>query len=210
MHTHTSAEVIRLPSAQPEPTRKRKGRKSLAERLSEKIDRSAGLFGCWPFTGTTKKDTGRGLLRALNPRTGKTYAREAYVVAWELHHGRQVAEGKLICHTCNNPLCCNPYHLREDTQTGNMADAKRAGKLTGRKLDGEKAREIVELAENGMTVPDLAKRYGCGREAIRNVLRGQTYSWATGIKRGQRVRVGKPKLTVIIGGKVLQEARAVA
>lgn len=209
MHAPTSADIIRLPSAQPEPTRKRRGR-SLAERLSGKIDRSAGLFGCWPFIANAKSDTGRGQIRALNPRTGKTYAREAYAVFWELHHGRPVAPGKVICHTCNNPLCCNPYHLREDTQTANMADAKRAGKLAGRKLDTKKACKIVELAQNGMTVPELAKRYGCGREAIRNVLRGQSYSKATGIQRGQRVRVGKPKLTVIIGGKALEEARAVA
>lgn len=34
----------------------------------------------------------------------------------------QISEGKFLCHTCNNPQCCNPLHVYEGNQRHNMKD----------------------------------------------------------------------------------------
>jgi HNH endonuclease len=42
-------------------------------------------------------------------------------------------QGAEACHSCDQPRCCNPGHLRWDTHQGNMADMRdrgRAGALT--------------------------------------------------------------------------------
>jgi hypothetical protein len=42
--------------------------------------------------------------------------------AWELSRKCKVPEGKMILHTCDNSLCCNPSHLYCGTQSNNMCD----------------------------------------------------------------------------------------
>lgn len=36
-------------------------------------------------------------------------------------------EEKIVCHTCNNPACCNPNHLYVGSQKENMKDREIAG-----------------------------------------------------------------------------------
>lgn len=46
----------------------------------------------------------------------------AHRVAWELANG-QLAGDRFVLHSCDNPPCCNPAHLRPGTQADNVADA---------------------------------------------------------------------------------------
>lgn len=39
------------------------------------------------------------------------------------------AEGETVMHTCDNPPCCNPRHLRVGTQQDNIADATAKGRM---------------------------------------------------------------------------------
>jgi hypothetical protein len=36
---------------------------------------------------------------------------EAYVYFWEKKNGRKVPRGKMLGHTCENSICCNPDHV---------------------------------------------------------------------------------------------------
>ena len=36
---------------------------------------------------------------------------KAHRIAWALYNNKEVPEGKLILHRCNNKGCCNPKHL---------------------------------------------------------------------------------------------------
>src|SRR5687767_4483035 len=47
--------------------------------------------------------------------------RQAHRYAYEISHG-YIPTGKLILHSCDNPPCCNPAHLRIGTDKENRAD----------------------------------------------------------------------------------------
>lgn len=76
---------------------------------------------CWRWKGTLSK-FGHGRFRFA----GKSYY--AHRVAWTLINGQNPA-GKMVCHTCDNPLCCNPSHLFVGSSTDNNRD--RASKNRG-------------------------------------------------------------------------------
>jgi hypothetical protein len=113
----------------------------------------------------------------------------AHRVAWEVANGRAVPEGMHILHSCHEPSCVDPDHLRPGTHADNMADkAARWGYhyprlprgLTPRpsgsqshlaKLVESQVREIRELyARGGITQRAIAIRYGMSRAEIWSIL----------------------------------------
>ena len=55
--------------------------------------------------------------------------RYAHRVAMELFNGVSPQPDDLVMHTCDNPPCVNPDHLKIGTQTDNMRDASRKGRI---------------------------------------------------------------------------------
>src|SRR5205085_1321443 len=53
----------------------------------------------------------------------------------------------LVCHTCDNPTCCNPYHLFEGSDTDNVWDKERKGRSNNphQRLRKEQVIEIRKL-----------------------------------------------------------------
>lgn len=55
--------------------------------------------------------------------------------AWILTHPNQILTKKdLICHTCDNPPCCEPYHLFLGTILTNNQDSKAKGRRMHQKM----------------------------------------------------------------------------
>lgn len=90
-----------------------------------KIDKETG---CHLWTGC-RNSFGYGLMRV-----GKGLAR-AHRMAWEAKFG-PIPEGMVVMHTCDNPPCCNPEHLKLGTHGDNNRDRVKKGRGKGaRTLD---------------------------------------------------------------------------
>ena len=75
--------------------------------------------GCWEWQGS------------LSGGRGRYRNQVAYRVAWELWHGRKL--GAWHCrHSCDNPRCVRPDHLRRGTNHQNLREAGSRGLLKGR------------------------------------------------------------------------------
>jgi hypothetical protein len=91
----------------------------LADRFRAKIDASAGPDACHVWLGTKIKG-GYGMA-SLGGRT---------VLAHRLAHALATgdATAEVVMHTCDNPSCVNPAHLRSGTHMENTADKMAKGR----------------------------------------------------------------------------------
>jgi len=163
-------------------------------RLDQNIDRSAGPDACWPWRGTlTSKGYGRlrvGARTYLAHRV--TYA--AYVAGAALLADRNA----LVLHSCDNPPCCNPSHLRIGDNADNMRDAHERGRLklpVGRKFKaGERrggkleASDVVAIRRNaeGLSQRAWARRLGVSQTQVSRAFHGVTFPEVSALPRVPR------------------------
>lgn len=90
------------------------------ERLDARVDRSGGPDACWPWMGA-RNEHGYGVLRVdgRNERTHRLALRRE-----EPDPGPDIK----VLHSCDNPPCCNPSHLRYGSQGDNIMDAIERGR----------------------------------------------------------------------------------
>jgi HNH endonuclease len=118
---------------------------------------------CWEWTGT-RNNTNYGLTSLDCKQMG------AHRAAWILMYG-EIPEGINVCHTCDNPPCCNPEHLFLGTQSDNIKDMYDKGKrkkiLLSRKL------EIIKfhLDNPSKKIKELAIIFNLSCSAIYKLLR---------------------------------------
>lgn len=70
---------------------------------------------CWPWQGYLKPSNGHGLT------SYKGLPMHASRKAWFLTHGLP-PHGFIICHKCDNKVCCNPDHMYLGTLEDNALD----------------------------------------------------------------------------------------
>lgn len=99
---------------------KRWPKRTLAERFWQKVD-CRELAECWPWTAR-KIATGYGQFQVR-----KGLWKYAHRMAYELTQGSFDSRWHIL-HSCDNPPCCNPAHLRRGTHQENMAEMKAKGR----------------------------------------------------------------------------------
>lgn len=99
----------------------------MRERFEEKYTRGED-WKCWPWTAAKDYD-GRGVFKVNTSLSSRASGgtQPAPRVAYELYVG-PVPYGLVVMHTCDNPNCVNPAHLRIGTQTENMRDMINKGR----------------------------------------------------------------------------------
>jgi hypothetical protein len=145
---------------------------------------------CWLWTAG-KNAAGYGQLRYEGA------AQCAHRVSWQVRRG--TIPGKLsVLHKCDERACVRPGHLFLGTQTDNMQDAKRKGRLLTPRGDrngsslhpesrayGERNGQAVltdaavreirrKHVSGGFTYAALGKYYGCTQSNIGCIIRGKS------------------------------------
>jgi hypothetical protein len=92
-----------------------------------------GLDECWEWKAS-RNVKGYGKIGKGNPLTTSL----AHRLCYYLTHGN-IPLHHYILHSCNNPGCCNPTHLRADTQKENMLD---------KILSGHTRSQLTEVERN--------------------------------------------------------------
>ena len=88
---------------------------NFASRFWSRVERGAP-YECWPWRGALHEQGYGQLTVAKRPL-------KAHRVAYVLHSGADPDPMLRICHSCDNPRCCNPDHLWLGTQKQNVRDA---------------------------------------------------------------------------------------
>jgi len=97
------------------------------EKHAAKIEYGAPS-GCWLWTAGA---TGRGYGQVRSRGKVRYAHREAY----ENEHGTGSADGLVVRHKCDTPLCVNPDHLEIGTHADNIRDRDERGRHVA--LNGE-------------------------------------------------------------------------
>lgn len=128
---------------------------------------------CWEWQGSRNK-FGYGTVNIQN------LASKAHRAAWFFTYGRLPA--LCILHSCDNPACCNPAHLREGTHQDNSDDKR----IRGRQAYGEQVKRghltninILAIRSayrlRNATQIALASQYQVCRQTIADIVHRKTW-----------------------------------
>lgn len=145
------------------------------EKFWSRVDKSPGLGRdgkCWEWQGKKLKRGYGNILFERKPRM-------VHHVSWFLEYGQFPV--LWLLHSCDNPACVNPEHLREGTYVDNTADmVSRNRQSKGEHRPNSKLKEADILAIRAeptvwgiQTI--LSKRYGVPTASISRIRRG--LSW---------------------------------
>ena len=150
------------------------------ERFWSRVEKSAG---CWRWVG--------GVQRRASGATsyGVFCVGKARILAHRLAvmiDGRDLGPDQVVMHTCDNPQCVRPDHLRVASQRENLADmwAKGRGKRRrfdlgikhhNAKLTPELVAALLAARAEGATFKALGERYGINPSTAHDICAGRTW-----------------------------------
>jgi hypothetical protein len=134
---------------------------------------------CWPWSGQINS-WGYGDCHYQGRRTS------ASRVAYALYRGTWPKDGEVVCHSCDNPICCNPAHLWLGRPGDNVRDCHLKGRGRHRsgldhpraraKLDWETAERVKDMHAIGMNQTVIAKYFGVHSSTISRLVRGEYWN----------------------------------
>ena len=160
------------------------------ERFWSKID-VRGENECWPWIAKAKSQAGYGVLKH---KSGRNII--ASRLSCNIAHGEPPHPTAKSLHSCDNPPCCNPNHLRWGTQKENVSDMverQRASKppvnfpgrhtgkmpkgaaLHNQSLTEDQAREIFRLHMSNHNVSQISEKTGITKHVVADVCRGRSW-----------------------------------
>lgn len=115
---------------------------------------------CWNFKGSVKNGYGWYVAKLV----GKEY--RPHRIAFELTFGQP--SKPFICHHCDNPSCCNPFHLFPGTYQDNFNDMVSKGRQGFKTLikinDDISGLGVSRKTKYELRMRRLGKCRKCGRE----------------------------------------------
>lgn len=145
------------------------------ERFWSKVDR-AGPDECWLWKGA-RHPKGYGEFRSPPGIT-----KIAHRVAFILSHGG-IPSGLLICHSCDNPPCCNPKHLFAGTAKENSLDmvskcrSPRGERQGHTSMTEREVRAIRRLNDLSVRQKDLAEAFGVPQQTMSAIINRKNWKY---------------------------------
>jgi len=145
---------------------------SLEERIWNKIVKTENKDDCWIFKGARSRN---GYGKIIVDGKLKLAHRMLYII-----NNGPISKELVIMHTCDNPPCCNPNHLKLGTQGDNNRDCvnKKRRKYFTRTyhhnsvFNNIQIKKITSLytGKRG-DISKLAREYGVVKTTISNILK---------------------------------------
>lgn len=181
-----------------------------------------GIDECWPFSGCTTT-SGYGDIKSHQKR------HLAHRVSFEIHKGA-IPSGLFVCHSCDNPRCCNPAHLWLGRARENVRDMVAKGRhkppcLKGSENGNSKltAEIVTAMRLDPRPGTHIAAAYGLSAATVNAIRSGRTWRHIPMPADAVIVRVGRPKREAAVavdatlkaeigltGDELLQNAEAAA
>jgi hypothetical protein len=148
---------------------------SVTDRFWSKVDWSGGPNACWLWTAYRDRDGyGNFGFRGKNERSNR--------VAWIISKG-EIPDGMFVCHSCDNPSCCNPRHLFLGNHLTNVQDRvakfrSACGSMqTNAKLMERDVRVIRALYKLAVAAAakKLAKQYNISRQTVHLIVHRKSW-----------------------------------
>lgn len=134
---------------------------------------SVSPSGCWVWLGSVTTG-GYGTMMFGSARI------LAHRFSWAVAHGRPIAEGMHVCHSCDNPPCVNPAHLWQATPRQNSVDAMTKGRLA-KVMTPDTVRRIYALKRVGVWLDkDIARIVGVSPSTVHKLLSGKGWDHGAG------------------------------
>lgn len=141
--------------------------------------------GCFNWSGATSKKDGAGYGRITLNNT----AYGCHRVVWTLLKGG-IPDKKILCHKCDNPLCCNVNHMFIGTQADNVRDMVkkgrdrknpyRGGNHSRAALSNDQAKYIRDnyiKYDPVFGIRPMAKEFGVSETCLYRVVSGKRYKF---------------------------------
>lgn len=155
---------------------------------------------CWPWMALSKNHFGYGVMNIWVTPTKRQNVTASRISCF-LAHGEPPQPRERALHSCDNPPCCNPKHLRWGSQKDNVADAIKRGRqvnppdthsnpewnakrvasmprgeaLHNQSLTEPQAREIWRLHFERKTTSEIAALVGSTVHVVADVCRGRSW-----------------------------------
>ena len=115
---------------------------------------------CWPYQGKVGS-AGYPLIRF----EGKQWLLHRLVY---LKYRGPLLDGMVIMHVCENKLCLNPTHLRQDTQSSNITQACTTGvwRSGTTKIERHERVAVLELLRQGKSRKEVCKLFNVSNSTL--------------------------------------------
>lgn len=177
---------------------------SAVKRFWKRVNKR-GKDECWEWTGavsTVRKGViqvygGYGRFSVFVPWLNRNGAIYAHRIAYIIEHDCDIPAGMVIMHTCDNPPCCNPSHLRLGTYSENSQDrddkgrtpSTRNGRPRGFILSESQIDEFARLYRSGMTTAEVALHFSVCTSTARKAVRISGVPMRSTGSRGEKKRI---------------------
>lgn len=152
----------------------------MIDRFWKLVDRGE-TDACWKWRGhcipTPNKNYGRFYLSKKKRTIASHFA---YVIT-----NGPVPLGRVVCHSCDKPPCCNPAHLRVDTDKANAEESVAKGRRADFRgtrspnslFTADQVRTIRnQYASGNISTLTLAKEYQVGWTTMKRLVSRETYT----------------------------------